>query len=189
LSAAGPPVAVRLRREAVVWPEGQRALRGVGGDKPPRVPEVVPRHQDLARSAVAYSVAGACTHVRVAVVAGNSFRPQEAPACRCRGTPPRSPPARTRRRARVRARRTRRAGAASAASRSSFLSRRSPTRARSRPTRRSSCCVPRSRSRASAARARRNPSEAARSDTRIVTWSNMEALAPLQSDPRTRPWG
>jgi hypothetical protein len=53
-------------------------LRGVGGDKLPRVLEVVPRHQDLARSAVAYSVAGACTHVRLAVIAGDSFRPQEA---------------------------------------------------------------------------------------------------------------
>ena len=54
----------------------KRALRGVRGDKLPRVLEVVPRHQDLARPAVAYSVAGACTDVRVAVVAGNSFRPQ-----------------------------------------------------------------------------------------------------------------
>jgi hypothetical protein len=53
-------------------------LRGVGRDKLPRAREVVPRHQDLARSAVAYSVAGACTHVRLAVIAGDSFRPQEA---------------------------------------------------------------------------------------------------------------
>ncbi len=30
------------------------------------------------RDIAAYSVAGACTHVRVAVIAGNSFRPQEA---------------------------------------------------------------------------------------------------------------
>jgi hypothetical protein len=60
-----------------VWPKGQRALRGVGGDKLPRSLEVVPRHQDLARAAVAYSVAGACTHVRLAVIAGDSFRPQE----------------------------------------------------------------------------------------------------------------
>jgi hypothetical protein len=52
--------------------------RGRGGDKLPRALEVVQGHQDLARAAVAYSVAGACTHVRVAVSAGNSFRPQEA---------------------------------------------------------------------------------------------------------------
>jgi hypothetical protein len=56
----------------------QRALRGLGGDKLPRALEIVPRHQNLARAAVAYSVAGACTHVRMAVIAGNSFRPQEA---------------------------------------------------------------------------------------------------------------
>jgi hypothetical protein len=61
-----------------VWPDGQRALRGVGGDKLPRALEVVPGHQDLARAAVADSVAGACTDVRVAVIAGNSFRSQEA---------------------------------------------------------------------------------------------------------------
>jgi hypothetical protein len=61
-----------------VWPEGQRALRGVGGDKLPRALEIVPRHQDLVRAAVAYSVAGACTHVRLAVIARDSFRPQEA---------------------------------------------------------------------------------------------------------------
>ncbi len=61
-----------------MWPERQRALRGVGGDKLPRTLEVVQRHQDLARAAIAYSVAGACTHVRLAVIAGNSFRPQEA---------------------------------------------------------------------------------------------------------------
>jgi hypothetical protein len=56
----------------------KRALRGVRGDKLPRVLEVVPRHQDLARTAVAYSVAGACTYVRLAVIAGDSFGPQEA---------------------------------------------------------------------------------------------------------------
>jgi hypothetical protein len=72
------PVAVRSGREAAVWPEGQRALRGIGGDKLPRALEVVPRHQDLARTAVAYSVAGTSTHVRLAVIAGDSFRPQEA---------------------------------------------------------------------------------------------------------------
>jgi hypothetical protein len=48
------------------------------GYRLPRTLEVVQRHQDLGRAAVAYSVAGACTHVRVAVIAGNSFRPQEA---------------------------------------------------------------------------------------------------------------
>jgi hypothetical protein len=56
----------------------QRALRSVGGDKLPRALEVVPRHHDLARAAAAYGVAGACTHVRLAVIAGDSFRPQEA---------------------------------------------------------------------------------------------------------------
>jgi hypothetical protein len=60
-----------------VWPEGQRALGGVGGDKLPRLLEVAARHQDLARAAVAYGVAGACTHVRLVVIAGDSFRPQE----------------------------------------------------------------------------------------------------------------
>jgi hypothetical protein len=62
-----------------VWPERQGALRGAGGDKLPRTLEVVQRHEDLARAAVAYSVAGACTQVRVAVIAGNSSvlkRPQ-----------------------------------------------------------------------------------------------------------------
>ena len=72
------PVAVRSGREAAVWPEGERALRGVSGDKLLRALEVVPRHQDLARPAVAYSVAGTSTHVRLAVIAGDSFRPQEA---------------------------------------------------------------------------------------------------------------
>jgi hypothetical protein len=61
-----------------VWPEGQRALRGASGDKLPSAFEVVARHQDLARAAIAYGLAGACTHVRLAVIAGNSFRPQEA---------------------------------------------------------------------------------------------------------------
>jgi hypothetical protein len=56
-------------------PLGQRALRGVGGDKLLRALEVVPRHQDLARAAVAYSVAGTCTHVRQAVIAGDSIPP------------------------------------------------------------------------------------------------------------------
>jgi hypothetical protein len=56
----------------------QRALRSVGGDKLPRALEVVPRHHDLARAAAAYGVAGACTHVRLAVIAGDSFRPQES---------------------------------------------------------------------------------------------------------------
>ena len=69
------PVADRPRREALVWPEGQHALRGVGGDKLPRVLEVVLRHPDLARATVAYSVAGACAHVRLAMIAGDSFRP------------------------------------------------------------------------------------------------------------------
>jgi hypothetical protein len=57
----------------------KRALRGVRGDKLPRVLEVVPGHQNLARTAVAYSVAGACTYVRLAVIAGDSSvrkRPQ-----------------------------------------------------------------------------------------------------------------
>ena len=61
-----------------MWPGGQRALRGVGGDKLPCALEVVGRDQDLARAAVAYGVAGACTHVRLAVIAGDSFRPLEA---------------------------------------------------------------------------------------------------------------
>ena len=54
----------------------KRALRGVHGGKLPRVLEVVPRHQNLARAAVAYSVAGACIYVRLAVIAGDSFGPQ-----------------------------------------------------------------------------------------------------------------
>jgi hypothetical protein len=58
--------------------EGQRALGGVGGDELPRALEVVGRHQYLARAAAAHRVAGACTDVRLAVIAGNSFRPQEA---------------------------------------------------------------------------------------------------------------
>jgi hypothetical protein len=69
------PVAVRRRGEAVVWGEGKRALRGVGCDKLPRALEVVLRHQDLARASVTHSVAGTCTHVRLAVIAGDSFRP------------------------------------------------------------------------------------------------------------------
>jgi hypothetical protein len=54
----------------------KRALRGLRGDELPRVLEVVPRHQDLARAAVAYGIAGACTYVRLAVIAGDSFGPQ-----------------------------------------------------------------------------------------------------------------
>ena len=55
-----------------------RALRSVGSDKLPRAFEVATRHQDLPRAAVAYSIAGTCTHVRLAVIAGDSFGPQEA---------------------------------------------------------------------------------------------------------------
>jgi hypothetical protein len=69
---------VPLKQAAAVSPKRQRGLRGVGGDELARALEVVLRHKDLARSAVAYSVAGACTHVRLAVIAGDSFRPQEA---------------------------------------------------------------------------------------------------------------
>ena len=47
-----------------------RALRSVGSDKLPRAFEVATRHQDLPRAAVAYSIAGTCTHVRLAVIAG-----------------------------------------------------------------------------------------------------------------------
>src|SRR5919197_3161709 len=72
------PVAGRSGREAAVGSEGQRALRGLGVDKLLRALEVFPRHQDLARTAVAYSVACASTHVRLAVIAGDSFRTQEA---------------------------------------------------------------------------------------------------------------
>jgi hypothetical protein len=69
----------RLHKRSIAGASsGAGALRGVGGDKLPRALEVVPRHQDLARAAVAYTVAGACTQVRLAVMAGDSFRPQEA---------------------------------------------------------------------------------------------------------------
>ena len=60
-----------------MWPEGLRTLRRLDADKLPRVLEVVLRHQNLARPAVAHSVAGACTHVRQAVVAGDSLGPQK----------------------------------------------------------------------------------------------------------------
>jgi hypothetical protein len=56
----------------------RRRLRSVAANKLPRALEVVPRYQDLPRAAVANSVAGACTHVRLAVIAGDSFRAQEA---------------------------------------------------------------------------------------------------------------
>src|SRR3954463_8052594 len=66
------PIATRWRCPPESW-------RGLRASSPlPRALEVVPRHQNVARAAVAYSVAGACTHVRMAVIAGNSFRPQEA---------------------------------------------------------------------------------------------------------------
>ena len=52
---------------------GPARLAGVGADELARAVEVVLRDQDLARTRVADCIAGACTDVRLAVIAGDPF--------------------------------------------------------------------------------------------------------------------
>src|SRR5215210_6988683 len=59
------------------WDGSAGCLAGVHRDELPRALEIVRRHQDLARAAVADGIAGTCTHVCLAV-------PQAIPSVRKR---------------------------------------------------------------------------------------------------------